>query len=164
MPHITLKNTLDANGSVREAKKSLALLRLAVDKQLQRIDTVAEREAMSAVQRIKDNIARGKIRPFNAPEYAAWKKRTTGRRPRALLFSGEYMAAITYERVGLMQYRVTVGDGTHQGSGLPMQMLANILEHGTTDGIPARPHIGPVCRQAAGRVRVSVRKILKQSK
>lgn len=112
---------------------------------------VAEEAALSA-RELRRDILDGRIRvKADSREHAAWKRRT-GRSEHPLTSTTQYAKSIVSieERPGL--HHVTVKPGTHRDSGMPLTRLSRILEEGTLDGIPARPHFAKAAKKAKQRI------------
>lgn len=130
---------------------------------------VAEKQIAPTVTATVERVARGAVKyaqqilkakqadlePLD-PEYKAWKRRN-GLDVRELIATGEYINAFTYAQTGLFTFRVGVPVDAVHSSGVPMPMLMRYLEHGTTDGIPSRPH----WRLARRRARIELLRALK---
>jgi hypothetical protein len=109
-----------------------------------------------AVERMKDNIKKQRYPhdPLSAP-YLAWKKKK-GLDERILIATGEYVDSIGTEKVdkaitekGESSWAITLPDTIHSGSGLPMHVLAHLLEFGNPmNNLPARPHWRPMLKEA----------------
>jgi len=121
------------------------------------ITATVERVAAGAVAEAQ-RIIKDKQADFEplSPEYAAWKKRTDAD-PRELMATREYVNSFTYEQVGPFMFRVGVPADAVHASGVPMPMLMRFMEHGTSDGVPARPH----WRVARQRARIELLRALK---
>lgn len=100
------------------------------------VEQIAQGAVAEAQRIIKDKQA--DFEPLSS-EYAAWKKRTDAD-PRELIASGEYVNSFTYEQTGVFMFRVGVPAEAVHASGIPMPQLMRYMEHGTSDGVPARPH------------------------
>lgn len=123
-----------------------------VDRQTDVLNDIVASEAKSAAKRLSFDILHGRVdvEP-NSREYAAWKNRT-GRGEHPLVSNGQYAESITAIEVRPGLHHVTVKPGVHRESGLSLARLSRILEEGTLDGIPARPHFAIAARAAKRRI------------
>lgn len=123
------------------------------------IDAVAEDET----QRLKSDIMHHRIPVAdNSEEYAAWKRRTLGH-DTPLVRTGEYADSIRDEKIRDGLHHIGVPDEEHS-SGIRLPVLSAILENGTTDGIPPRPHLRPAERRAGRRIVELIRKFRSRQK
>lgn len=116
------------------------------------LNQMVEDEAKASAKELSRDILNGRLRiQADSREHAAWKRRT-GRSDHPLVSTKQYARSIVAveERPGL--HRVTVKSGKHRDSGLPLARLSRILEEGTLDGIPARPHFAKAARKAKQRL------------
>lgn len=123
-----------------------------IDRQTEVLNKIVADEAKTTAKELSSDIRRGKIdvEP-DSREHAAWKRRT-GRSEHPLTATEQYAKSIVAveERSGL--FRVTVKPGKHRDSGMPLAKLSRILEEGTLDGIPARPHFARAAKRAKQRL------------
>lgn len=123
-------------------------------------------------QIIKEVKARIEAQPPSWPplteKYLEWKI-ATGRDPRKLVSTKEYLNSIGVQRIrrGKTGFELRVGlpNAEHSEAGINYNYLARIHENGTRT-IPARPHWGPVyrlwSRKLYERSRDYMKKIKKQ--
>lgn len=125
--------------------------------QLEEFDAQLEAIAEDEVEKLRDDIFKGRLNLVeNSPAWAAMKARVGGGEV-PLVSTGEYAKSIRVTKLSTLRYYVGVSAGVTHSSGLPMGFLANILEYGTTDGIPPRPHLAPAARRIRDRVQALVR-------
>lgn len=123
-----------------------------IDRQTTALNAIVADEAKIAAKELSSDIRKGRVKVEpDSREHKAWKKRT-GRSEHPLTSTTQYAKSIVAveERPGL--FRVTVKPGKHRDSGLPLARLSRILEEGTLDGIPARPHFARAARKAKQRL------------
>ena len=141
----------------REARNARNNVAQIFDDAVAFVDNIVRSESERSARKLANDIRRGnlKVKP-NAPEYAAMKRRT-GQSRHPLIGHGAYANSIRAFRTGDMQWAVGVKAGRHP-SGIPFERLMRILEAGTTDGIPARPHFRQAEKVARKRLRGRLRK------
>lgn len=141
------------------AKQIVAAMVDHTKRRVSELQDAVEPIAKEAASEIRRNIRDGRIAPKNDREWKAWKRRH-GKSGSPLMCDQDYVRSIKAKKVKKGLYKVSPGEGNHPGSGLPYDMLSKILEHGTLDGIPERPHFGPAMRRARAKLaqRIGVKK------
>lgn len=140
-------------GLRRQSAKQIAhSITESVRNRFKTLDAPIKKIADESLRDLKTLIVTGQITPPNADEYAAWKRRNSkGSVP--LVCDGHYLAAMMCKKVADGLYFIGAPPHKiHPTSGLPYWMISGILENGTLDGIPARPHLGPARKRATQRV------------
>jgi hypothetical protein len=138
-------------------KVAAQMVEVAEQQVLPAITATVERVAQGAVKHAQQLLKsqQADLEPLD-PEYRAWKRRND-LDVRELIATAEYVNAFTYAQTGLFSFRIGVPADAVHSSGVPMPLLMRYLEHGTTDGIPARPH----WRQARRRARIELLRALR---
>lgn len=123
-----------------------------IDRQTTALNEIVAAEAKQSAKELSADIRKGRVKVEpDSREHKAWEART-GRAEHPLTSTEQYAKSIVAieEKPGL--YRVTVKPGKHRDSGMPLAKLSRILEEGTLDGIPARPHFARAARRAKQRL------------